>query len=106
MSYNISIEKQKPRSKIIYDYKNTDVKGLIKRITEFDFNTSVFDHPIELQTELYSNVLTDAFAKFVPCKTVKIRTEDQPWANNYTRLLLRKKNRNKLGLSCAKLKLS
>ena len=54
----------------------------------------MFNHPIELQTELYSNVLTDAFAKFVPCKTVKIRTEDQPWANNYTRLLLRKKNRN------------
>ena len=54
----------------------------------------MFSHPIELQAELYSNILTDAFSVFVPCKTFQIRPEDQPWANSYTRLLLRKKNRN------------
>ena len=88
VSYDISIQKQKSKLKIIYDYKNTDVEGLLKYITEFDFNTAVFNHPTELQTKLYSNVLTDAFEKFVPVKAVKIRIEDQPWANNYTRLLL------------------
>ena len=45
-----------------------------------------------MQTELYSKVLTDAFAQFVPSKKVQLRLNDQPWTNSYTRLLLRKKN--------------
>ena len=32
--------------------------------------------------------------KFIPVKTVIIRPADAPWCNSYTRLLLRKKNRN------------
>ena len=54
----------------------------------------MFSHPTELQADLYTNVLTNAFSLFVPCKTFQIRPDDQPWANSYTRLLLRKKNRN------------
>ena len=46
-----------------------------------------------LQLELYSNVLIDAFSKFVPSKMVTIRPSDAPWCTNFTRLLLRKKNR-------------
>ena len=84
----------KSKNKTIYDYKNADIIGLIKHIKEFDFNTNVFSYPIEAQTGLYSKVITDAFAQFVPCKTVNIRQNDQPWSNSYTRLLLRKKNRN------------
>ena len=94
VSYNISCQRERSKTKTIYDYKNTDVSGLIKHITEFDFNTNVFSFPTELQAELYSNVLTDAFVKFVPQKIVTLRNDDQPWANRYTRLLLRKKNRN------------
>jgi len=41
-----------------------------------------------------TTVLADAFAKFIPVKNVMIRANDQPWVNSYTRLLLRKKNRN------------
>ena len=40
--------------------------------------------------------MIDAFSQFVPCKSVPIRVNDQPWSNTYTRLLLRKKNRNYL----------
>ena len=40
--------------------------------------------------------MIDAFSQFVPCKNVPIRVNDQPWSNTYTRLLLRKKNRNYL----------
>ena len=47
-----------------------------------------------MQAELYTNFLTEASAQFVLCKTVPIRHNDQPWSNTYTRLLLRKKNRN------------
>ena len=94
VSYNIESQKPKSKTKTIYDYRNADADGLIKHIKEFDFNTAVFNYPTVSQAELYSKVLTDAFALYVPCKTVPIRSEDQPWANSYTRLLLRKKNRN------------
>ena len=94
VSYNIIFQKVKPKTKIMYDYKNADVNGLISYIKQFDFNSAVFSHPTVAQAELYSKVLTDAFTLFVPCKTVIIRSNDQPWSNSYTRLLLRKKNRN------------
>jgi hypothetical protein len=87
-------QKHKPKTKQIYDYKNADIDGLIQYITQFDFNSAVFSHPTVAQAELYSNVLTNAFSLFVPCKTVIIRTNDQPCSNSYTRLLLRRKNRN------------
>ena len=43
---------------------------------------------------LYTNILKEAFAKFVPWKIVGIRPTDMAWCNAYTRLLQRKKNRN------------
>ena len=82
------------KTKSFYDYKNTDIDGLRNYIKNFDFNTAVFSHPTVQQTELYEKILVEAFNKYVPCKTVIIRHNDQPWANTYTRLLLRKKNRN------------
>ena len=38
--------------------------------------------------------MSDAIFKFLPTKKVAIKEADQPWVNSYTRLLLRKKNRN------------
>ena len=58
------------------------------------FETLVFSQPINLQTDIYEKIVIDAFSKFVPVKTIHIRPNDQPWSNSYTRLLLRKKNRN------------
>ena len=37
---------------------------------------------------------SEVFAEFVPTKTIVIKPINQPWTNSYTRLLLRKKNRN------------
>ena len=93
-SFKLEIEKPKAKSKTIYDYKNADIPGLISHIKQFNFHTAVFSHPTEVQANLYSEILINAFKQFVPCKTVTIRPNDQPWSNKYTRLLLRKKNRN------------
>ena len=94
VSFNTKSQKIKPKSKIIYDYQNADEAGLIKYIKEFDFESKVFNLSPVNQTEIYTQILQDAFEKFVPSKTVFIRNTDQPWCNNFTRLLLRKKNRN------------
>ena len=94
VSFNIESKKPKPKTKTIYDYKKADMAGLIQWIKEYDFENTVFCRQIKDQTEVYTEVLKLGFAKFVPLKTITIRPSDAPWCNSYTRLLLRKKNRN------------
>ena len=94
VSFHCCIEKVKPRSKKVYDYKNLNEGELIEYIKSFDFQSAVLSKPISEQAEAITKVLVEAFAKFVPVKTVVLRPNDQPWVNSYTRLLLRKKNRN------------
>ena len=62
----------------------------------YDFENILFSHPVLDQCKIFTNILTQGFSKFVPTKTVTIRPFDAPWCNKYTRLLLRKKNRNYL----------
>ena len=95
-SYNLNLQKPKAKTKTVYDYKNADIDGLTNHFKYFDFDTAVFSHPTVTQAELFDKILIDAFSQYVPCKTVIIRPNDQPWSNTYTRLLLRKKNRNYL----------
>ena len=95
-SFKFKTEKTKLKTKTLFDYKNADVIGLTKFIKEFNFDEVVFRQPIKDQPNVFSQVLTDAFSKFVPRKTITIRETDAPWCNNFTRLLLRKKNRNYL----------
>ena len=87
-------KKDKQKTKIIYDYSSTDEAGLIKFLKEYDFESKVFNQPIIKQADIFTDVLQDAFSQFIPCKTVLVRQSDQPWSNNFTRLLIRKKNRN------------
>ena len=95
-SFELNLQKPKGKTKLLYDYQNADVTNLIDYIKTLDFETSVFSHPIDSQAEKFEEVLKGAFDQFIPCKTVTIRPNDQPWSNSYTRLLLRKKNRNYL----------
>ena len=53
------------------------------------FNKQIIDQP-----KIYIHILQEAFAKFVPCKSVLIKPTDKSWCNSFTHLLLRKKNRN------------
>ena len=56
-----------------------------------DKNTSP---PVKDQAGRYSQILIDGFNTFVPKKVVSLKPQSIPWCNLYTRLLLRKKNRN------------
>ena len=95
-SFKLNLQRVKAKTKTFYDYKNVDVTGLLNYIKTFDFDSNVFSLPTSLQADKFENVLSDIFTQFVPCKTVTIRPNDQPWSNSYTRLLLRRKNRNYL----------
>ena len=54
----------------------------------------VFSKPVQQQAEAISDILISAQKQFIPIKTITIKATDQPWVNSYTRLLMRKKNRN------------
>ena len=88
--------KPKLKTRTIYDYKNADVEGLIKHIKEYNFEHCVFSKPVIEQADIFSNILKQAFSTYIPSKSVTIRPNDQGWCNSFTRLLLRKKNRNYL----------
>ena len=91
--FDIMCKKQKAKTKTIYDYKKADFPGLVEYIKNYDFENTVFCRPIKDQTDIYTKILKEGFLKFVPQKTVTLRNSDAPWCNSYTRLLLRKKNR-------------
>ena len=65
--------------------------GLITYIKQFDFEQTVFSHPVSNQADVFSKILLNALDKFVPKKTICFRPNDPPWLNTYTRLILRKK---------------
>ena len=94
IAFHCIIEKSKPVTKTIFDYKSIDEGALIQYIKNINFDLQVFSRPATEQAEAITEVLTEAFNKFIPRKTVTVRPSDQPWVNSYTRLLLRKKNRN------------
>ena len=79
---------------MVYDYSKANEKGLNEFINHFDFENTVFSLPVEEQADKFSSILHEAFLSFVPSKTVLIRPKEQNWSNSFTRLLLRKKNRN------------
>ena len=91
---DIKREQIKTKTRTFFDYKNADLAGLENYIKTFDFQQKVFSHDVYSQTSIYTDLLVDAFTQFVPTKTVSIKVNDPPWCNTYTRLLLRKKNRN------------
>ena len=91
---NIKQKVKKPSNKTIYDYNNMDTDGLIQYIKTYNFENSIFNLPLSEQAQQFTNILQDAFKSFVPTKTICIRPNSIPWCNTYTRLLLRKKNRN------------
>ena len=93
-SFDIKNFKPKSKSKTVFDFKNCNVDGLVNFIKDFDLENIVFSLPVEQQANKFTEVLLDAQNKFIPSKTVTFKLKDQPWCNAYTRLLMRKKNRN------------
>ena len=93
-SYKLNLQKPTTKSKKIYNYNDVDIIGLTNYIKNYDYDNIVFSQPIQRQAEIFNEILSNAFSQFVPCKIVNIRPNDQPWSNTFTRLLLRKKNRN------------
>ena len=93
-AFNCKIPKPKAIIKRVHDYKNVDEKGLREYIKNIDFEDLVFSKPVKEQADEITKILQLAVEKFVPIKQIVIKQNDQPWLNSYTRLLLRKKNRN------------
>ena len=94
VTFHSSVPKEKVICKDVFDYKNIDEIGLRNYIKDFDFESTVFTLPVKEQANEMTKILHSALKKFVPVKKIIIKPSDQPWVISYTRLLMRKKNRN------------
>ena len=66
----------------------------LMNLDNVDWQEKVYNLPTKEQPSAMASLLTEALNRFVPTKTFKAHTNDQPWTNAHTRRLLRKKNRN------------
>ena len=84
------VKKTKPKAnqKRVFDYSKINTNELIAFLNNIDYNTRVFSLPIIDQADVYSDILSDAFTRFVPSKLVTIRQCDQLWLNKFTCLLI------------------
>ena len=86
-------KKLRQTEKTVYDYKSIDTENFIKFIKDYDYQ-HILDSDVGKQPLLLTNILKATFDKFVPKKEIVFRPNLPPWSNPFTRLLLRKKNRN------------
>ena len=77
----------------MYDFKNIDEIALQNYIKSYDFETNLFSKPLD-QATLMIHFLSATQNIFIQKKKYIIIQNDQPWVNSYTRLLLKRKNRN------------
>ena len=54
----------------------------------------MFNLPVSEQADKFTDILKDCIKEFVPEKQITVKPNTIPWCNSYTKLLLRKKNRN------------
>ena len=93
---NLKLKPRKNTKKTILDYSNVDKESLCTFVKDFNFEQELFSLPVQEQAEKFTYILKDCLDKFVTKKDVFIKPDGIPWCNTYTRLLLRKKNRNYL----------
>ena len=91
---NVKQKIRKPTKKTIHIYKDIDQDRLIDYIKDIDFQSTVFNLPVREQADKFTDILKNCIKEFVPTKEITVKPNTIPWCNTYTRLLLRKKNRN------------
>ena len=91
---NVKQKIRKPTKKTILVYKDIDQDRLIDHIRSIDFQSTVFNLPVSEQADKFTEILKSCIKEFVPSKEITVKPNTIPWCNSYTRLLLRKKNRN------------
>ena len=73
VSFDIACKKQKTKNKTIYDYNKADFPGLIQFIKNFDFENTVFCHPIKDQADIYTKIIKEGILKFIPQKKLVLK---------------------------------
>ena len=91
---NVKQKVRKPAKKTIHIYKDIDQERLLDHIRSIDFQSTVFNLPVGEQADKFTDILKSCIKEFVPTKQITVKPNTIPWCNTYTRLLLRKKNRN------------
>ena len=86
------IEYPSPYERLVWDYKNANLKAINKDIEGFNWEESFRGKDIDAQAYLFNKTVTNICPNYIPNKYATFNDKDPPWLNDHIRLLIKKKN--------------
>ena len=90
----ISIPKDKPYKRTVWDFNNIDIIGLTQALSNAPWDTAyeLYDDIDELE-HYWTTLFLDTAKQFIPTRIITVRAHSKPWITKTLRILINKKNR-------------
>ena len=75
----LRVEYPPPYKRHVWNYAKANVNGINKAISQFNWQGSFTNLPINEQVNLFNSTLMNIFSNFIPNKIVTFNDQDPPW---------------------------
>ena len=89
----LRVEYPPPYKRHVWNYAKANVNGINKAISQFNWQGSFTNLPINEQVNLFNSTLMNIFSNFIPNKTVTFNDQDPPWFVEKTKAKIELNNR-------------
>ena len=89
----ISLPKDRPYKRTVWDFNNIDIETLTVALTDAPWNTAyeLFDDIDDIE-HYWTTLFLDTVKQYIPTRTITVRPHSKPWITKSLRLLIKKKN--------------
>jgi len=90
----ISLPKDKPYKRTVWDFNNIDIIGLTQSLTTAPWDTAyeLYDDIDDIE-HYWTSLFLDTAKQYIPTRTITVHPHNKPWITKTLRLLIKKKNR-------------
>ena len=90
----ISLPKDKPYKRTVWDFKNIDIIGLTQALTAAPWDTAyeLYDDIDDIE-HYWTSLFIDSAKQYIPTRTLTVRPHSKPWITKTLKLLTIKKSR-------------
>jgi len=90
----ISIPKDKPYKRTVWDFNNIDIIGLTQALINAPWDTAyeLYDDIDDIEN-YWTALFLDISKQFIPTRTITVRANSKPWITKTVRLLINRKTR-------------
>ena len=87
----ISLPKDKPYKRTVWDFNNIDIEALTVALTDAPWNTTyeLYDDIDDIE-HYWTSLFLDAAKQYIPMRTITVRPHSKPWITKPLRLLIKK----------------